>query len=70
MTAYLAPADVAARLSCSTDTVLRAVHAGHLRAVKYGRLVRIAPDEVDRWIDAYTTADELTPRRHRNRRTA
>lgn len=42
--AYLSPAEAAAELACSPDSILRAVDRGDLEAVRYGRLVRIPRD--------------------------
>lgn len=63
MSAYLTPADVADLLGCSHDTVLRAIARGHLRAVRYGRLVRIAQAD----LDAFLAANTAAPKRRRLR---
>ena len=52
---YLSPLDAATELGCSTPTVLRAIARGHLPAVKYGRLIRIARADWDRWVDGLST---------------
>lgn len=47
----LTPSEVASALACCTETVLRAVRAGELRAVRLGRnLVRIAVGDLRAYI--------------------
>jgi excisionase family DNA binding protein len=55
MTAFLTPAQVAEQLGTSHDTVLRAIHRGDLKAVVYGRLVRIHPDDLTAFLTAHST---------------
>lgn len=50
---WLSPAQIATQLGCSPDTVLRAIKRGHLRAVKYGRVVRISRPDFDRFLTRY-----------------
>jgi excisionase family DNA binding protein len=42
--------EAARRLNCSDDSVRRRIAAGELRAVRVGRLVRIEPKEVEKFI--------------------
>lgn len=48
ITAYLTVPEVAEALSCSPDTVRRLIARGEMRAVRFGRLIRIATGEVAR----------------------
>ena len=59
----LTPADVARRCQVSTKTVLRAIHAGDLRASRLGRrgAYRVRAGDVDAWLDA--TASRTRPHR-------
>ena len=45
-------AAVAARLDCSRDTVYRLIREGRLRAVKLGADMRIASDELERYVES------------------
>lgn len=65
--AWLSPTDAAAELACSRDSVLRAIARGDLPAMRYGRLVRIARDDLDAFLAAHRTAP---PTRRRLRSTA
>ncbi len=48
----------ATRLTSLGRTTLYAeIAAGRLRAVKFGRAVRIRRDDLDVWIEKHTTAD-------------
>jgi excisionase family DNA binding protein len=47
---WLSPTEIAQRLACSNDTVLRAIKRGDLPAVQYGRLVRVARADLDRFL--------------------
>ena len=66
MTAFLTPTQVAEELACSPDSVLRAITRGDLPAVKYGRLVRVSRDDLDRFLEQHKTQG----RNRRLRRTA
>ncbi len=50
----LKPVDVAKRCQVNTKTVLRAIHAGRLRASRLGEsgALRVRPEDVEAWIDA------------------
>lgn len=48
LTTYLTIPEVAAALSCSRDTVRRLIARGEIRAVRFGRLIRVAASEVSR----------------------
>ncbi len=61
MTPALSVADAAARLACSPDSILRAIDRGDLRAVRYGRLVRIEAADLEAFIAAHRT--QPAPRR-------
>lgn len=54
MEQLLTPRDVADRCQLSTKTVLRAIHAGRLRASRLGdqAAFRIRPADVEAWVDA------------------
>ena len=41
---------VAARLNCSTATVLRRIREGRLKAIVDGRLIRTAPEDLESFI--------------------
>jgi len=45
-------ADVAERLQCSTKTVKRRIEAGDLPVIRDGRMVRVHPDDLERYIRA------------------
>ena len=62
MSEYLSPTDAAEVLAVSRDSILRAIHRGDLKAVVYGRLVRIARADLDAFVAAHTTK----PRRLRS----
>jgi excisionase family DNA binding protein len=47
---WLTKREAAERARCSTSTVERAIRAGHLRAGRAGRLVRIRVEAVDAWL--------------------
>lgn len=65
---FLTPAQVGEELQCSHDTVLRAIKAGDLIAVRYGRTTRISRVELDAFLTRQRTD---TPRAVlRRRRTA
>lgn len=53
--AYLSPADAAAELACSSDSILRAIDRGDLQAIRYGRLVRIPRHEFDEFLARHRT---------------
>lgn len=55
MTDWLSPTEVAAVLSCSRDSVLRAIARGDLAALRYGRLVRISRDDLDAFVASHRT---------------
>jgi excisionase family DNA binding protein len=65
---FLTTTEVAELLACSRDTVIRAVDAGDIEAVRYGRLIRIRRSEFDRFLEAYTTSGPR-PRPRRRYRT-
>jgi excisionase family DNA binding protein len=48
ITTYLTIPEVAEALSCSPDSVRRLIARGEMRAVRFGRLIRIATSEVTR----------------------
>lgn len=50
----LKPVDVAKRCQVNTKTVLRAIHAGRLRASRLGAsgALRVRPADMQAWIDA------------------
>lgn len=48
ITAYLTVPEVAEALSCSPDTARRLMARGEMRAVRFGRLIRVATGEVAR----------------------
>lgn len=48
LSTYLTVAQTAQTLSCSTDTVRRMISRGELRARRFGRLIRIAADDLGR----------------------
>ncbi|WP_147915715.1 helix-turn-helix domain-containing protein [Ruania zhangjianzhongii] len=48
ITPYLTVPEVAEALSCSPDTVRRLIARGEMRAVRFGRLIRVATGEVAR----------------------
>lgn len=50
---WLSPTDIARQLGCSNDTVLRAIARGDLTAVRYGRLFRVNPTDLDRFLTRY-----------------
>lgn len=54
----LTSAEVAEQLACSDESVRRAIKRGDLRAMKYGRLLRIPQSELDRFIAAHMTGGE------------
>lgn len=60
--AWLTPRAVADLLDISRDTVLRAVKRGSLGAFQDGRIIRISPADLDRFIASHSTR---TPPRHR-----
>ena len=48
------PADIAARCQVSTQTVLRAIRSGHLRASRFGgRAYRVRTEDLEAWIVAH-----------------
>ncbi|GAA1859024.1 helix-turn-helix domain-containing protein [Myceligenerans crystallogenes] len=49
-------AQVAERLQCSPDTVRREIARGNLKAVRFGRLIRIRESDLDRAQRAVTPA--------------
>jgi putative molybdopterin biosynthesis protein len=50
-TPLLRPADAAERLAVSRKTVYRLIDRGELRAIHVGRVVRIDPDDLDRYLN-------------------
>ena len=48
ITTYLTISQVAEALTCSPDTVRRLIAKGEMRAVRFGRLIRVATSEVTR----------------------
>jgi excisionase family DNA binding protein len=42
--------EFATLLGAGRDTVYRMVHAGELRHVRFGRVIRIPRDEAERWV--------------------
>ena len=49
-------ADAAAYLSMSERTIRRLSASGELRAVRYGRLVRYRPEDLDAWLEEHVDA--------------
>jgi len=47
---FLSIEAAAARLNCSSRTLLRAINLGELRAVYVGRLLRIAPADLETYL--------------------
>jgi excisionase family DNA binding protein len=65
---FLTTTEIAKHLKCGRDTVLRAIDAGDLRAIRRGRLVRVRRSDFDAWLAGMTTGDQLAPRRRRRSR--
>ncbi|MCU1592149.1 MAG: Helix-turn-helix domain [Frankiales bacterium] len=66
---FLSTSEAAKVLSWSRDSVLRAIDAGALEGLRYGRLVRVRRSALDAFIAANTTsASTVRPRRRRRRR--
>jgi excisionase family DNA binding protein len=55
------PADVAERCQISTKTVLRAIHAGRLKASRLGAqsAFRVRAEDVERWVESSVVARDL-----------
>ena len=53
----LRPADVAEQLSISRTRVYELIERRELHAVRIGRGVRVAADEVRRWVEAQTAVE-------------
>jgi excisionase family DNA binding protein len=51
----LTVAQAAFRVQVSTKTILRRINAGELQAVRTGRVLRIDPRELERFLAARTT---------------
>jgi excisionase family DNA binding protein len=51
-TAWLSTAEVARRLSLTPRTVYRLIDAGDLVAYRFGRVIRVRVDDLNRFIDA------------------
>ena len=45
---YLSIAQAAETVGCSDHTIRRMISRGELRAVRFGRLIRIAPSAIER----------------------
>lgn len=56
MQSLLTTEQVAARLNVHEETVRRYVRSGELPAIRKGRLIRIAPDAVDKFLSPDETA--------------
>lgn len=67
---FLTPAQVGEELQCSHDTVLRAIKAGDLVAVRYGRTTRISRIELDAFLTRQRTDAPRAALALRARRTA
>ena len=52
---YLTAEDVAERLQCSARHVRRLIGDGRLRSVRVGRLVRVAPADLEAYLAAQAT---------------
>lgn len=50
--------DVTRITNLGRTTIYAEINAGRLRAVKFGRAVRIRRDDLDAWIERHTTGDE------------
>jgi excisionase family DNA binding protein len=45
--------DTAAALGCSVKTLRRRIAAGEMAVIRHGRLVRIDPDDLERYIRSH-----------------
>jgi len=69
MTRLLTTREVAEHLSCSEASVRRSIDAGDLTALRYGRLIRVHPDDLKTFVSAHMTSRPAA-RRFRTVRTA
>lgn len=51
MSDFCSPQQLASRLSLDRKTVYRAIERGDLRAYRFGRALRIAPHDVEDWLE-------------------
>lgn len=51
MESYCSPSQLAQRLSLDRKTVYRAIERGELRAHRFGRALRLAPNDVQDWLE-------------------
>lgn len=51
MDSFLSPKQVASRLSLNPKTVYQAIDRGDLRAHRFGRALRVAPDDLTDWLE-------------------
>lgn len=56
---YLSIDDAAKALDCSRDTVRREISRGNLKAVRFGRLIRIRRADLDKAMRPVTNAHTL-----------
>ena len=64
---YLRVKEAAAQLDVHSDTVLRFVHAGTLRAVGSGKLLRIPQSAIAEYLEATSSQDRQANDRSRRR---
>ncbi|MGH9188309.1 MAG: helix-turn-helix domain-containing protein, partial [Acidimicrobiales bacterium] len=58
---------LAARLNVSVRYVRRLVAERRVPYIKFGRLLRFDPDEIEGWLDRARIEEALPPRSHRRR---
>ena len=51
MSDFLSPSSLAQRLSLDRKTVYRAIDRGDLRAFRFGRALRLDPQDVQDWLE-------------------
>jgi excisionase family DNA binding protein len=66
MTALLTVAEVAAELRVSRMTVHRAIERGELTAIRFGSVSRVDRSDLDTFLAAHRTGDQITQRRRRS----
>lgn len=59
-TTYLSIDQAASIVGCSKDTIRREISRGRLKARKFGRLIRIEPDDLARAMKPVTRLDLST----------
>lgn len=50
--------DVTSLTRLGRSTIYNEIAAGRLRAVRIGRAVRVRRDDLDRWLELYTTGSD------------